>query len=102
MFQPDKPIKLCSEDSLGRKEFARSLGLKILEIQKKDSLVIGLYGQWGSGKTSLINMIIEYIEKTSGLDDNCKPIIVKFNPWNFSLFVIGFPPCRFIIIVNVT
>lgn len=84
MFQPDKPIKLCSEDSLGRREFARSLGLKILEIQKKDSLVIGLYGQWGSGKTSLINMIIECIEKTSGLDDNCKPIIVKFNPWNFS------------------
>lgn len=84
MFQPDKPIKLCSEDSLGRKEFARSLCLKILEIQKKDSLVIGLYGQWGSGKTSLINMIIECIEKTSGLDDNCKPIIVRFNPWNFS------------------
>ncbi|KKH99664.1 hypothetical protein EO95_13330 [Methanosarcina sp. 1.H.T.1A.1] len=84
MFQPDKPIKLCSEDSLGRKEFARSLCLKILEIQKKDSLVIGLYGQWGSGKTSLINMIIECIEETSGLDDNCKPIIVRFNPWNFS------------------
>lgn len=85
MFQPDKPIQLCSEDSLGREEFARSLCLKILEIQKKDSLVIGLYGQWGSGKTSLINMIIECIEDTSELnDDNDKPIIVRFNPWNFS------------------
>lgn len=85
MFKPDQPILSCKEDILGRKSFALSLGNAILNYKEKDSIVIGLFGAWGSGKTSIINMALEhidsvYIDKT----DETKPIIMKFNPWNYS------------------
>ena len=34
------------------------------------------YGAWGSGKTSLLNMVLEIVEKA---DDNI--VILRFNPW---------------------
>lgn len=85
MFRPDQPIKSSKEDILGRQSFAQSLGHAILSYKEKESIVIGLFGEWGSGKTSIINMAREYINSASkkGSDDK-KPIIVNFNPWNYS------------------
>jgi len=85
MFKPDQPIKSYKEDILGRRPFAQSLGNAILSYKEKDSIVIGLYGAWGSGKTSIINMALEYVDSTcKSKGDEEKPIIVKFNPWNYS------------------
>jgi len=81
LFLPDQPIKSDSQDALGRKRFAHSLSDTILAHKDPNSLVIGLYGDWGSGKTSLLNLILENIERPEASD---KPVIVKFNPWNFS------------------
>ena len=50
MFNPDQPIKSNKEDILGRVFFARSLCKAILSYREKDSLVIGLFGAWGSCK----------------------------------------------------
>ena len=83
MFRPDQPIKSHSEDLLGRCTFAKSLAKSILNYEQKDSISIGLFGEWGSGKTSIINMTMEEAEKLSN-ENELKPIIVKFNPWNFS------------------
>ena len=85
MFKPDQPIKSYKEDILGRSPFAKSLGNAILSYEEKDSIVIGLFGAWGSGKTSIINMALEHIDLVSKnkTDDN-KPIVVRFNPWNYS------------------
>ena len=83
MFKPDKPITSAKEDLLGRGSFAQSLGDAILTHQGKDSLVIGLFGAWGTGKTSIINMALEHIADDSK-DANHQPIIIKFNPWNYS------------------
>jgi len=85
MFKPDQPIQSHKEDILGRKSFAQSLGNAILKYKEKDSIVIGLFGAWGSGKTSIINMALEHIDSVYKQKTNeSKPIIVKFNPWNFS------------------
>jgi len=65
MFKPDQPIKSCKEDILGRYLFAQSLGDAILSYKEKDSIVIGLFGAWGSGKTSIINMALEHIDFVS-------------------------------------
>src|SRR3989304_1716152 len=81
MFASDVPITNKKEDKLGRIAFAESLGKAILDYKEEDSCVLGLYGPWGSGKTSIINMTIEYIESTQ---NNSKPIIVNFDPWNYS------------------
>lgn len=85
MFKPDQPILSSKEDILDRKSFAQSLGNAILHYKEKDSIVIGLFGTWGSGKTSIINMTLEHIDSVCKQKTNeNKPIIVKFNPWNFS------------------
>lgn len=85
MFKPDQPIKSHKEDKLDRFSFAQSLGNAILSYKEKDSIVIGLFGAWGSGKTSIINMALEHIDLVSkNKTDDEKPIIVRFNPWNYS------------------
>jgi predicted KAP-like P-loop ATPase len=85
VFKPDQPIKSYKEDILGRHPFAQSLGNAILSYKEKDSIVIGLFGAWGSGKTSIINMALEHIDlvsKNKVYDE--KPIVIRFNPWNYS------------------
>ena len=83
MFRPDKAIESIEDDELERKDFAESLGDAILKSSTIDSLVVGINGPWGSGKTSVVNMMIEHIEDSTN-EDGKTPIIIKFNPWNFS------------------
>ncbi|MFP1708118.1 P-loop NTPase fold protein, partial [Gardnerella swidsinskii] len=112
-YVADKPIEKADEDLLGRSVFAKQFGRSICEYDSKDGLVIGLYGKWGSGKTSIINMAISEIpvdenesqkvekerwysrvykrikkiftsQKTKEEDQCHYPIIIKFSPWNYS------------------
>ena len=81
MFSSNKAIETEKDDFLGRKGFSHHLGKSLLNWKEEDSLVIAVYGEWGSGKSSVINLAIEFIEKT---DENDKPTIIEFNPWRFS------------------
>jgi len=81
MFIYDKPIETEKDDFLSRKGFSQHLGKSLLNWKEKESLVIAIYGEWGSGKSSVINLAKEFIEKT---DENDKPTIIEFNPWRFS------------------
>ena len=112
-YVADKPIEKADEDLLGRSDFAKQFGRSICEYDSKDGLVIGLYGKWGSGKTSIINMAISEIpinkdeakrvekekwyskvykrikkiftsQKTEEEDQWHYPIVIKFSPWNYS------------------
>lgn len=87
MIKSDAPIKTKKDDLLGRVKFSESLGKALLEWKNEDGIVIGLYGKWGSGKSSVINLAIEYIEnetKKKKYTKKDKPIIIRFNPWNFT------------------
>jgi predicted KAP-like P-loop ATPase len=85
MFKTDQPISSFDEDILGRASFSKSLGKAILSYKNKNSIAIGLFGVWGSGKTSIINMAEEHIESEAReKSNNEKPIIIRFNPWNYS------------------
>jgi predicted KAP-like P-loop ATPase len=79
MFLPENPIEKYDDDFLGRKKFAEHLAKSVTEWKEKDSLVISLYGKWGIGKTSLLNMSIDYLNKN--LNDENAYSIVRFNPW---------------------
>ncbi len=82
MFNADQPIQRAKEDILGRTDFAKSLAKVILSNESKECLTLGLYGSWGSGKTSLLNLIDEEIQlESKKLDEKQKPIIMRFNPW---------------------
>jgi predicted KAP-like P-loop ATPase len=85
MFEADKPITHSTQDRLGRTVFAKYLARAMLDHQNPQSLVVGLYGGWGVGKTSLINLVIEELKfAASNLLDEEKPIILNFSPWSYS------------------
>lgn len=79
-FSADRPIVSREEDLLGRAGFADSLASAISGWEGNESLVIALYGPWGSGKSSIKNIIMQSLR--SG-EPNL-PLIVEFNPWQWS------------------
>jgi predicted KAP-like P-loop ATPase len=80
-LSPDKPVDDPTKDRLGYAPFAKTLADSIVKMAPPEGLVIALYGVWGSGKSTVLNFVIYYLEK---LDDDDKPVIVHFNPWWFS------------------
>lgn len=76
MLNPDLPIERVSEDALNRQNFSQNLAKVMLEYSSPDAFAIGIYGKWGSGKTSVLNMILETIEEKSQ-----DVVILRFNPW---------------------
>lgn len=60
-LEKDLPITKKEDDILDREKFAECLTAAIINYTNKekntDGLVIGLEGEWGSGKTSLLNLM---------------------------------------------
>ena len=85
MFDADRPITKSEEDRLNRATFAKYLARCLLDHQDHNSLVVGLYGSWGVGKTSLINLMVEElnIAASNSLDEE-RPIVLNFSPWSYS------------------
>lgn len=82
-YSTDKPIDTKKEDLLGRATFSNQLAEAIYHFNAEDGLVIGLFGGWGTGKTSIINMAEMDIIRLGKEDEN-KPIIMRFAPWNYT------------------
>lgn len=85
MDKKDVAIKHKRDDLLNRKKLARKISDYILSYKDIEPLTIGIIGKWGSGKSSLINLILCYLEfeiKNNPLDKDY--IIIHFNPWFFS------------------
>lgn len=82
-YYTDRAIESAEEDLLGRSSFSKQVGQAIFEYNGNDSLVIGLFGKWGTGKTSVANMALETVTELSKQDDKA-PVIIRFAPWNYS------------------
>lgn len=76
----DLPITSRDEDKLNRKGFAEALAHVIRTWRDRPSLVIGLFGGWGSGKSSIKNLVLEAI----ALQDKDNMHVVEFSPWQVS------------------
>ena len=81
MFINDRPIDDKKDDRLSRSDFSTNLVKSIVEWKGVDSLVIALYGKWGSGKSSVINLARSEISKSTEAN---MPTVIEFNPWLFS------------------
>lgn len=85
MYYSDRPIYSNSDDKLGRYGFAKLLAQSLLNLNSHDTFSIGLFGKWGSGKTSIVNMMLQEIETLQkDVQGEEKLIVVHFEPWNFS------------------
>ncbi|MBI5207086.1 MAG: hypothetical protein HY934_04770 [Candidatus Firestonebacteria bacterium] len=87
-----KPVYIISdkpeEDSkyFGFDAYAKTIAELIAYKKNKTPLVIGIYGPWGSGKTTLMETIKSHLKKIKEKNDNktfriCKP--VWFVPWKY-------------------
>lgn len=76
-YTDDAPISSHSDDRFGRWPFAERVASVIATRTDPTSIVVGIYGPWGDGKTSVLNMMVE------ALADHENVIVVPFNPWNF-------------------
>ncbi|MGC6360194.1 KAP family P-loop NTPase fold protein, partial [Bisgaard Taxon 45] len=72
----DTPIKNTDKDLLDRTSSAEAFAKHIFSFDYQEGLVVGICGEWGSGKTSYINLMRPILQKNS--------IVIDFNPWMFS------------------
>ena len=73
----DKPISLKSEDLLNVEKYSNALSNFI--IKSDTPITVGLQGEWGTGKTSLMSLLLE--------DFNSKNIACSWvNTWEYSMF----------------
>ena len=73
----DNPISTASEDLLQRSKFVERIVREIDMIDASQGYVMAVMGQWGSGKTSVLNLVKERLS-------NSGPMLVEYNPWLLS------------------
>ena len=69
-------------DLIGYAPYREGLCELIKSIESGGSFTIGIYGEWGLGKTSLMRQIQEEIEQSPEQGEE-RAITVWFNPWRF-------------------
>lgn len=70
-----------TKDLLGFTPHTQRLAATILGLPKDHSVVIGIEGEWGEGKSSFINLLKQ--DFLQGDHDLPRPTLVEFNPWWF-------------------
>ncbi|NRD47316.1 KAP family P-loop NTPase fold protein [Corallococcus exiguus] len=76
----DRPGKTLGDDQYDIKEiFIPRLTKIALDWPDQDGLVIGLFGPWGIGKTTILNMLRDHAKNHLKLRPHVK--FVTFNPW---------------------
>ncbi len=77
-YSSDHPVMEEKDDRFSRWGFSEGIAKVISKRKDSSSIVIGLYGDWGAGKTSVLNFIKESLK-----DDDGGVICIQFNPWRF-------------------
>ena len=75
----DNPVSNPSEDLLGRNDLAGVLASEISEMDASEGAVVAITGPWGSGKTSLMNLVATQLRCDESILG-----VVEFNPWLYS------------------
>ena len=78
-LRSDSALENPEYDQLGYADFAKNLADTIHTRIPSNEFIIGIYGQWGSGKSTILNFVEYELEQKGN-----QPIITWFNPWWFS------------------
>ena len=76
-YSSDQPIRSKSEDRFNRWAFAKRIADTFASRNDVASIVIGLYGPWGDGKTSTLRLM------EAALQEHVHVVVIRFNPWHF-------------------
>ena len=73
----DNPIRDRRDDILERAAVADAFARQVLDLDASKGATVGVFGPWGSGKTSFVNLARKTFEQ-EGVP------VLDFNPWLFS------------------
>ena len=76
----DAPVSDPQADLLGYAPLAERIARAICSTPRNQGYVLAVHGEWGAGKSSLLNFVKHYLTERG--ESSC-PIIVDFNPWWF-------------------
>ncbi len=76
-YSADAPIRSSGEDRFQRWPFAQRIAKIIATRKNPESLVIGINGAWGEGKTTVFYFIEEALRHHNNV------VTIRFNPWRF-------------------
>lgn len=80
-FSNDLPISAPADDRFGLNPFAEALAKSIAGMDAPAGAVLAVNGEWGSGKSSAINLIKHHLKPAIDKGDL---VLVPFNPWWFA------------------
>ncbi|WP_092668989.1 KAP family P-loop NTPase fold protein [Hymenobacter arizonensis] len=75
----DRPLTDPNHDHFQRAPFAKRIAETLISRQSSDSIVVGLYGKWGEGKSTVLNFIRQSLAEAPDT-----VAVLNFNPWRFS------------------
>jgi len=75
---PERPIESVSEDKLDRGPFVRRLVSALVDptTRRSRGVVVGITGLWGSGKSSILNLLQENLKT-----EYPEAVVIRFDPW---------------------
>jgi len=73
----DAALENPDDDKFDRRAFAQRVAQTVGSKIDPSSIVIGIYGPWGDGKTTVLN----FVEKSLGEFESV--VCFRFNPWRF-------------------
>lgn len=77
-YTADKPINEEKDDRFQRYPFSKRIAETIINRKSKESIIFGLFGAWGEGKSSVLNFIDQELQKDELI------IRINLNPWRYS------------------
>jgi len=83
---PDRPVEKLDDDTLEIRDYARALAAFLQECDTP--ITVGIQGDWGAGKTSLMNMVKELLEPEQNGGQSAVRTVL-FNTWMYSQFDLG-------------
>ncbi|WP_172331988.1 P-loop NTPase fold protein [Mangrovicoccus sp. HB161399] len=94
-YRPDRPIDSLDKDLMGFRNDARAVA-ELVCLKQSGALALGVFGDWGSGKSSFLNLLQKEIEGLAGAvgdapaqERAASPFVggvqpVHFNVWEYN------------------
>lgn len=76
-YSGDAPVSTPEQDRFNRWDFARHVARILARRRDPSSIVVALYGAWGEGKTSVLNLVRRELQAHTDV------VTIQFNPWRF-------------------
>lgn len=81
-FDADAPVATFEQDKLSFAPLARGLARELLTFDRQTSFVIAINGPWGSGKTSLINLVKAALKDQVRAESAGEQLLLfSYSPW---------------------